>query len=114
MPAIRYTFAAADVVSDELRDALRRRLHEIIGNRYGYKRPPGGFFLWLDVTQQGGSEAVALKLWKQAGLRVLPGNYAARPQADGGNPGDGYIRVAMVQDRETTAEALHRMVKVLG
>ena len=31
MPAIRYTFSAADIVSDELRDALRRRLHEIIG-----------------------------------------------------------------------------------
>jgi aspartate/methionine/tyrosine aminotransferase len=87
---------------------------QIIGNRYGYKRPPGGFFLWLDVSQQGGSEAVTLKLWKDAGLRVLPGSYAARPQADGFNPGDGYIRVAMVQDREATAEALHRLVAVLG
>src|ERR1700738_5322198 len=31
MPAIRYTFSAADIVSDELRAALRRRLHEIMG-----------------------------------------------------------------------------------
>src|SRR5258708_12231465 len=31
MPAIRYTFSAADILSDELRAALRRRLHEIIG-----------------------------------------------------------------------------------
>ncbi|TMI98255.1 MAG: cell division protein FtsK [Alphaproteobacteria bacterium] len=31
MPAMRYTFSAADVLSDELRAALRRRLHEIIG-----------------------------------------------------------------------------------
>src|SRR3954447_18911392 len=87
---------------------------QIIGNRYGYKRPPGGFFLWLDVSAQGGSEAVTLRLWKEAGLRVLPGNYAARPQADGFNPGDGYIRIAMVQDRDVTAEALHRLVAVLG
>ena len=50
----------------------------------------------------------------EAGLRVVPGNYAARPQPNGFNAGEGYIRVAMVQDRETTAEALHRMVKVLG
>ena len=64
--------------------------------------------------QHGGSEGATLKLWKEAGLRVVPGNYAARPQADGRNPGDGYIRVAMVQDRETTAEALHRLVAVLG
>jgi N-succinyldiaminopimelate aminotransferase len=87
---------------------------QIIGNRYGYKRPPGGFFLWLDVSQHGGSEGATLKLWKEAGLRVLPGNYAARPQADGTNPGDGYIRVAMVQNREVTVEALHRLVAVLG
>src|SRR4029077_20141615 len=87
---------------------------QIIGNRYGYKRPAGGFFLWLDVSQHGGSEAATLKLWKEAGVRVVPGSYAARPSADGSNPGDGYIRVAMVQDRETTAEALHRLVKVLG
>ena len=31
MPAIRYTLSTADLVSDELRAALRRRLHEIIG-----------------------------------------------------------------------------------
>ena len=87
---------------------------QIIGNRYGYKRPPGGFFLWLDVKAQGGSEAVTLRLWKEAGLRVLPGKYAARDQADGFNPGENYIRVAMVHDREVTAEALHRLVAVLG
>ena len=29
---------------------------QIIGNRYGYRRPAGGFFLWLDVSQHGGSE----------------------------------------------------------
>jgi aspartate/methionine/tyrosine aminotransferase len=87
---------------------------QIIGNRYGYKRPAGGFFLWLDVSQHGGSEAATLRLWKEGGLRVVPGSYAARPNADGFNAGEGYIRVAMVQDRETTAEALHRLVKVLG
>jgi S-DNA-T family DNA segregation ATPase FtsK/SpoIIIE len=31
MPAIRYTFSASDVFSDELRAALRRRMHEIVG-----------------------------------------------------------------------------------
>jgi len=87
---------------------------QIIGNRYGYKRPAGGFFLWLDVSQHGGSEGATVKLWKEAGLRVVPGNYAARPQANGFNAGEGSIRVAMVQDRETTAEALHRLVQVLG
>jgi aspartate/methionine/tyrosine aminotransferase len=87
---------------------------QIIGDRYGYKRPAGGFFLWLDVSAHGGDEAVTLKLWREAGLRVIPGHYLARNQADGSNPGMGYVRLALVHDKETTADALHRLVDVLG
>jgi N-succinyldiaminopimelate aminotransferase len=87
---------------------------QIIGDRYGYRRPAGGFFLWLDVSKQGGSEIVTKKLWSEAGVRVVPGRYLARMQADGSNPGADYIRVAMVQDKAATAEALHRLVAVLG
>jgi N-succinyldiaminopimelate aminotransferase len=86
----------------------------IVGSRYGYTRPAGGFFLWLEVSAQGGSEAVTQRLWKEAGVRVVPGRYLAREQADGSNPGADYIRVAMVQDKAATAEALHRLVAVLG
>jgi N-succinyldiaminopimelate aminotransferase len=119
MPAQRVAIAA---YGDEAHVEENRRLYsqkfdladQIIGDRYGYRRPAGGFFLWLDVTAQGGDEAVALRLWKEAGLRVVPGRYLARDQADGSNPGLGYIRVAIVQDQETTAEALHRLVAVLG
>ncbi len=87
---------------------------QIIGDRYGYKRPAGGFFLWLDVSGCGGDEEVTKKLWREAGLRVIPGHYLARDQKDGSNPGLGYIRVALVHDNATTAEALHRLVAVLG
>jgi aspartate/methionine/tyrosine aminotransferase len=87
---------------------------QIIGGRYGYQRPAGGFFLWLDVSKHGGSEIVTKRLWQEAGVRVVPGRYLAREQADGSNPGANYIRVAMVQDKATTAEALHRIVDVLG
>ena len=87
---------------------------QIIGDRYNYNRPAGGFFLWLDVSQYGGSEAVTKRLWKEAGGRVVPGRYLAREQADGSNPGADYIRVAMVQDKATTADALHRLVAVLA
>jgi N-succinyldiaminopimelate aminotransferase len=87
---------------------------QIVGDRYGYQRPAGGFFLWLDVSKQGGSEIVTKRLWAEAGVRVVPGRYLAREQADGSNPGADYIRVAMVQDKATTAEALHRLVAVLG
>jgi aspartate/methionine/tyrosine aminotransferase len=87
---------------------------QIIGDRYGYRRPAGGFFLWLDVSAQGGSETATARLWREGGVRVLPGRYCAREQLDGSNPGADYIRVAMVHDKETTAEALHRIVAVLG
>ena len=87
---------------------------QIIGDRYGYRRPAGGFFLWLDVAKYGGSEIVTKRLWQEAGVRVVPGRYLAREQADGSNPGADYIRVAMVQDKATTAEALHRLVAVLA
>jgi N-succinyldiaminopimelate aminotransferase len=119
MPAQRVAIAA---YGDENHVAENRRLYaqkfdladQIIADRYGYRRPGGGFFLWLDVAAHGGDEAVALRLWREAGLRVVPGCYLARAQADGTNPGRGYIRVAMVADRDTTAQALHRLVSVLG
>jgi aspartate/methionine/tyrosine aminotransferase len=87
---------------------------QIVGDRYRYVRPAGGFFLWLDVSAQGGSEAATLALWREGGVRVVPGRYLAREQADGSNPGADYVRVAMVQKEDITAEALHRLVAVLG
>jgi N-succinyldiaminopimelate aminotransferase len=107
--------------SDEAHVEENRRLYrikfdladQIIGNRFGYRRPAGGFCLWLDVSGHGGDEAATVKLYQNGGVRVVPGSYLARPQADGSNPGAGYIRVAMVQDSETTAEALHRLVHIL-
>src|SRR5258707_10086055 len=107
--------------SDEAHVEENRRLYrikfdladQILGNRYGYHRPAGGFCVWLDVSAHGGDEAVTVKLYKDAGVRVLPGSYLARQQADGSNPGDGYIRLALVQDSETIAEALHRLVQTL-
>ena len=119
MPAQRVAIAA---YGDETHVEENRRLYrekfdladQIIGGRYGYRRPAGGFFLWLDVAAHGGSEAATLALWREAGLRVVPGRYLARAQADGSNPGADYVRVAMVQNKEITAEALHRLVAMLG
>jgi N-succinyldiaminopimelate aminotransferase len=107
--------------SDEAHVEENRRLYrlkfdladQILGDRYGYRRPAGGFCLWLDVSAHGGDEAATVKLYRDGGVRVVPGSYLARQQPDGGNPGAGYIRLALVQDRETTAEALRRVVEIL-
>lgn len=113
---------AVTAYGEESHVAENRRLYiekfdladQIVGDRYGYRRPAGGFYLWLDVSACGGDEAVTVKLWREAGLRVIPGSYLARNDASGRNPGAGYIRIAMVQDKATTAEALHRLVAALG
>jgi N-succinyldiaminopimelate aminotransferase len=115
-------WVAIAAYADEAHVEANRRLYsrkfdladQVIGNRYGYRRPAGGFFLWLDVSAQGSDEAATLHLWRQEGLRVVPGRYLAQAQADGSNPGEGFIRVAMVHDHDTTAEALHRLVAALG
>jgi aspartate/methionine/tyrosine aminotransferase len=112
---------AVAAYNDETHVEENRRLYrmkfdladQILGNRFGYVRPAGGFCVWLDVSARGGDEAATVKLYRDAGVRVIPGSYLAREQADGGNPGAGFIRLALVQDSETTAEALHRLVKTL-
>ncbi len=83
-----------------------------LGNRFGYVRPAGGFFLWLDMDDIGGGENAALTLWKRFGVKVIPGAYLARTGADGTNPGAPYVRVALVHDAATIGEALERVVHV--
>jgi N-succinyldiaminopimelate aminotransferase len=86
----------------------------ILGSRYGYRRPGGAFFLWLDLADFGGGEGAATTLWKDCGVKVLPGAYLARAEPDGDNPGRDYVRVALVHDTDTTREALTRIVATLG
>lgn len=115
--------AATAAWSDETHVEKNRALYrekfdtadQILGDRFGYVRPPGGFYAWLDV---GDSEAATVRLWREAGVKVLPGRYlawdCAMPDGRTGNPGAPYIRVALVLDRETTAEGLKRIVDTLG
>jgi len=116
MPAMA---ASVALWNDEIHVEENRRLYrekldiaeELLAGRYGFYRPAGGFFLWLDV---GDSEAAAEALWRDAALRVLPGAYISLPGPTGANPGHDFIRVALVHDPATTQEALERLVGVLG
>ncbi len=86
----------------------------LLQGRYGYRRPKGSFFLWLNMAVFGGGEQAAKTLWKGCGVKVLPGTYLAQAEPDGVNPGTDYIRVALVHDPDTTSEALKRIVAILG
>jgi aspartate/methionine/tyrosine aminotransferase len=98
----------------EIRDMYRAKVdlaQKSLGGRANFYRPAGGFFLWLEV---GDGEAAAVKLWRDAAIRVLPGAYLGRRDADGVNPGDRFIRVALVHDNETLGPALDRVADLLN
>jgi succinyldiaminopimelate transaminase len=117
-PPLPLLAAATALWQDEAHVEANRALYrqkfdlaeERLGGRFGFYRPPGGFYLWLDV---GDGEAAAASLWRDAALRVIPGAYLARTDADGTNPGAAYIRAAMVHDIDTTADALERLNRTL-
>jgi N-succinyldiaminopimelate aminotransferase len=94
--------------------ALYRRKFDLaeaaFAGRYGFYRPAGGFFLWLDV---GDGEQASLRLWRDAAIRVLPGGYTARAANAGVNPGAEYIRLAIVHDEATLDAAFARIRRVL-
>ena len=113
---------AVAAYDDEAHVEENRRLYRakfdladrILGDRYRHRRPEGGFFLWLDVTKFEDDETAALELWRDAGLRVVPGSYLAYESRDGANPGAGYVRAALVDDLKTTETALHRLAEFYG
>ncbi|MEJ0027951.1 MAG: aminotransferase class I/II-fold pyridoxal phosphate-dependent enzyme [Rhizomicrobium sp.] len=90
-----------------------RLAQRLLGNRAGFRVPEGGFFLWLDV---GHGEETALRLWREAGVRALPGAFMGREVIAGkaqSNPGFSYIRVALVNEVSTIMAALERMTEVI-
>lgn len=116
--------ASAAAWSDDAHAAENRALYRakidmaerILGNRFGFYRPAGGFFLWLDV--EDGEQAARL-LWAKGGVKVLPGAYLSREnsladsQGRQANPGRAYIRIALVGTLDETEEALTRMAEIL-
>ena len=84
----------------------------ILGNRAA--QPAGGFFLWLDT---GNGEETTLGLWREQGVKVLPGAYMGRemyPGKNQSNPGFSFIRIALVSDLSTIITALERVRDFLG
>ncbi|HRK95226.1 MAG TPA: aminotransferase class I/II-fold pyridoxal phosphate-dependent enzyme [Rhodospirillales bacterium] len=110
--------ASAALWRDDEHVEANRRLYRakfdlaerLLGGRFCFYRPAGGFFLWLDV---GDGEAAAAKLWREAAVRVLPGGYLAQENETGANPGRPYVRIALIDDLAATEDALRRVLKTL-
>ena len=114
--------ASAAAWRDEAHVAANRSLYaekmavaeRMLGNRTGFRKPAGGFFLWLAA---GNGEETALRLWREQGVKVLPGAYMGReiePGKTQSNPGFSYVRVALVSDLSTIMTALERVNEFLG
>ncbi|MEK9844704.1 aminotransferase class I/II-fold pyridoxal phosphate-dependent enzyme [Thalassospira sp.] len=102
-----------DAHAEANRDLYRAKIDvaaEVFGNRFGFYRPPGGFFLWLDV---GDDEAATKKIWQEAGVKVIPGSYLSITDKNGHNPGKQFIRIALVHDLATTRDGLTRIAGAL-
>ena len=102
--------------NDEQHVVENRRLYQekfdrvlpILQQAFDVKRPDASFYIWLKVP--GGDDlAFAKKLWQEAAIQVLPGRFLAR-DTEYGNPGEGYVRIALVADVDTCAKAAETIV----
>ena len=70
------------------------------------KLPDAGFYLWLRVPIA--DTHFAQQLYRDYNVTVLPGSFLAR-EAHGVNPGENFIRIALVPELNETVEAVQRI-----
>ena len=103
---------AADLYEDEAHVVDIRAYYdanfELVKRHLGISPPQGGFFLWLKVDDD--IEFVKRLMAEQA-VKAVPGSFMGLETEDG-NPGAGYVRLALVYDAESTDEALSRVAKI--
>ncbi len=68
------------------------------------------FYLWLKVDEP---LEFTRRLYRDYNVKVLPGEFLAREDAKGENPGKGYIRIALVEETGRTIHALERLKEAL-
>lgn len=72
--------------------------------------PDAAFYLWIDT--EADDTALAQKLYRELNITVLPGSFLAR-DAHGENPGQQFIRMALVASLEESIAAAQR-IRQLG
>lgn len=102
--------------NDEAHVAHNRELYQqkftqvvaLLQDAYDIKIPDASFYLWLKVPN-GDDLAFTQRLWQQHAVHVLPGRLLARDTA-AGNPGQGYVRIALVAGVDECVEAAKRLL----
>ena len=107
-------FAAADLYDDDDHVAAIRAHYDhsfLLAEQYlGVTAPQGGFFLWLAV---GDDRDFVRRLMQEQAVRAMPGRFMAET-VDGQNPGEGYVRLALVHDHARTEASLKRVAQLRG
>ena len=91
------------------RQAYRQKFDAVLGILDGLldvKKPDASFYLWPKTPIKG--ELFAQQLFAQQKVTVLPGSFLAR-EANGINPGEDYVRMALVASLEECVEAAQRI-----
>jgi len=68
--------------------------------------PDAAFYIWLKTPIN--DQDFAKQLYQQQNLTVLPGSYLSRT-TDSGNPGENYVRLALVSTLEECNDAANRI-----
>ena len=106
--------AAAAAWLDEEHVAQSREVYkknfEIAKEILGTAIPEATFYIWLKVEN---ALDFTVKLYKNYNVKVLPGEYLAREDSKGQNPGKNFVRIALVESEEKTREVLTRIKECL-
>lgn len=79
---------------------------EVLADVLDVNKPDAGFYLWPKTPIKG--EDFAQQLFALQNVTVLPGSYLAR-SVGGFNPGEDYVRMALVAPLAECIEAAHRI-----
>lgn len=95
---------------DDWREQYRQHrdlvLDKIAGSRFSARRPDGGFYVWLDVSDYGTtSEQFALDLLENRGVAVTPGTAF-------GTNGEGFVRLSLATAREDLERGIDRLLQM--
>jgi N-succinyldiaminopimelate aminotransferase len=73
--------------------------------------PDAAFYLWANVARTGLTDTeFAARLYADYNVTVLPGSFLART-AHGTNPGEGFVRIALVAETGECVEGARRIVE---
>lgn len=113
LPVQRASIAAwndeAHVVENRaLYQAKFDRVLPILRQKFDVRLPDASFYIWLRIPD-GDDLRFTQELYRNTGVLVLPGRFFARETANG-NPGKGFVRIALVDELDKCVEAAQRII----